>query len=256
MKVIKETGMTRIFPVLLIVLSFAFISGCLQDKNDKMQEITISAAVSLREALMEIGDEFQKKNPEVRIFFNFASSGTLERQIELGASVDVFASASQKEMDLLEEKGLILKGTRTNFTRNKLVIIAPSGLTIEDLKSSEVKKIAIGNPETVPAGRYARTLLENSGMYEELKPKFILAENVRQVLDYVERGEVDAGFVYFSDTKKSSETVSEINDTLYPPVVYPVGIINDSKKLEISKKFIEYMMSDEAQSILYRHGFN
>lgn len=213
----------------------------------------VSAAVSLSDALKDIGVEFQKKNPEVKIYFNFGASGTLEKQIEQGASVDVFASASQKEMDLLEEKGLIIKATRINFTRNKLVIIAPSRLTVEELKSLD--KIAIGNPKTVPAGQYAKAFMENAGVYEVLQPKIIFAENVRQVLDYVERREVDAGFVYFSDTLKSNMSVSSINDSLYPPIVYPVSVVQDSRKLEIGRQFIEYIKSDEGQTILHKHGF-
>ncbi len=241
--------------LLLIILSFALISGCLQDKSNKTQEITVSAAISLQDALKDIGEEFQKKHPEVKIYFNFGASGTLEKQIEQGAPVDIFASASPKEMDTLEEKGLVLKSTRTNFAKNRLVIVSPSKLTIEELMDKNVKRIAIGDPKTVPAGRYAMTYLENAGAYETLKPKLVFAENVRQVLDYVERGEADAGFVYFSDTLKSNMAVSGINDTLYPPVVYPVAVINDSRNLEISKQFIGYIISDEGQTILHRYGF-
>ncbi|TAN46519.1 MAG: molybdate ABC transporter substrate-binding protein, partial [Candidatus Methanoperedens sp.] len=201
----------------------------------------------------DIGAEFQKNHPEVKVNFNFGASGVLEKQIEQGAPVDLFASASQEEMNLLEEKGLIIKSTRTNFTRNKLVIIAPSSLTIEELKNLD--KIATGDPKTVPAGRYAQTFLENAGVYELLKPKLIFAENVRQVLDYVERGEVDAGFVYFSDTIKSNMSVSSINDSLYPPIVYPVAVINDSKQPAISRQFIEYLQGNEGQTILKKYGF-
>jgi molybdate transport system substrate-binding protein len=245
--------MDRKFLLLLIVLLFIFTSGCVQDKKDKTQEITVSAAISLQDALKDIGEEFQKNHPEVRIYFNFGASGTLEKQIEQGASVDIFASASQKEMDSLDEKGLIIKATRTNFTRNKLVIIAPSKLTIEGLKTLD--KIAIGDPKTVPAGLYAQSFLENAGIYEMLKPKLIFAENVRQVLDYVKRGEVDAGFVYFSDTLKSNMSVSSINDSLYPPIVYPIAVIRDSQQSAISRQFIEYIQSDEGQTILHRYGF-
>jgi molybdate transport system substrate-binding protein len=245
----------KISLLLLIILSFTLTSGCLQDKSNKTQEITVSAAISLSDALKDIGEGFQKKHPEVKIYFNFGASGTLEKQIEQGASVDIFASASQNEMALLEEKGLIFKASRTNFTGNKLVMISPSRLTFEGLKSLD--RIAIGNPKTVPAGLYARTFLENVGMYEVIKPKLIFAENVRQVLDYVERGEVDAGFVYFSDTLtlKSNMSVSSINDSLYPPVVYPIAIVQDSQKPEVSGQFIEYIKSDEGQTILHKHGF-
>lgn len=203
--------------------------------------------------MKDAGEQFQKNHPEVKINFNFAASGILETQIEQGASVDIFASASQKEIDLLEEKGLIVRSTRTNFTTNKLVIIAPSRLTVEELKNLD--KIAIGDPKTVPAGRYAQTFLENAGIYEMLKFKLIFAENVRQVLYYVEREEVDAGFVYLSDTLKSNMTVSPINESLYPQIVYPIAVINDSRQPEISRQFIDYLQSNEGQTILKKYGF-
>jgi molybdate transport system substrate-binding protein len=242
---------------LLTIFLIAAASGCLSEnpKDTAPVEITFSAAVSLQDALKDIGEEFQKKHPEVKIYFNFGASGTLEKQIEQGASVDIFASASHKEMDMLEEKGLLFESTRTDFAKNRLVVIAPSILTIEELKDKKVRIIAIGDPKTVPAGRYAMTFLENAGAYETLRPKLVFAENVRQVLDYVERGEVDAGFVYFSDTSKSNMTVSEINDNLYPPIVYPIAVIHDSQNLEISKQFIEYIRSDEGQTVLHRYGF-
>lgn len=245
----------HLITIFLIATVVAAASGCLSEKpkDNKPVEITVSAAASLQDAMKDIGAEFQKNHPEVKVNFNFGASGVLEKQIEQGASVDLFASASQKEIDLLEEKGLIVRSTRTNFTRNKLVIIAPFRLTIEELKNLD--KIATGDPKTVPAGRYAQTFLENAGFYEMLKPKLIFAENVRQVLDYVERGEVDAGFVYFSDTLKSNMSVSPINDSLYPPIVYPIAVINDSQQPAVSRQFIEYIQSNEGQTILKKYGF-
>ncbi|HEY9247382.1 MAG TPA: molybdate ABC transporter substrate-binding protein, partial [Candidatus Methanoperedens sp.] len=190
--------------VFLIAAMIAAVSGCLSEKsiNNQPVEITVSAASSLSDAFKDLGTKFQKNHPDVTVNFNFGASGILQKQIEQGAPVDIFASASQLEIESLDGKGLIIKDTRTNFTRNKLVIIAPSKLTIEELKS--LNKIAICDPKTAPAGRYAQEFLENAGLYETLKPKLIFAENVRQALDYVERKEVDAGFVYFSDTLKSN----------------------------------------------------
>lgn len=241
--------------IFVIAAVAAAASCCISEKpvDNKPVEITISAAASLQDAMMEAGEQFQKKYPEVEIDFNFAASGVLEKQIEQGAPVDLFASAAQEEMNVLEEKGLIIRSTRTNFTKNKLVILAPSRLTTEDLKSLD--KIAIGDPTTVPAGRYAQTFLENADMYEMLKPRLIFAEHVRQVLDYVERVEVDAGFVYFSDTLKSNLSVSPVNDSLYPPIVYPIAVINDSQQPAISRQFIEYIQSNDGRIIFQKYGF-
>ncbi len=241
--------------IFLIAAMIAAVSGCLSGKsiNNQPVEITVSAASSLSDAFKDVGTEFQKNHPDVKVNFNFGASGTLEKQIEQGAPVDTFAGASQLEMDSLDGKGLIIRDTRTNFTRNKLVIIAPSNLTIEELKG--LNKIAIGNPKTVPAGRYAQAFLENAGIYEMMKPKLIFAENVRQVLDYVERGEVDAGFVYYSDTLKSNMSVFPINESLYPSIVYPIAVINDSQQPAIARQFIEYIQSNEGQTILHKYGF-
>jgi molybdate transport system substrate-binding protein len=255
----------QLITIFFIVAIVAAASGCLSEKTSDIKtteikttdikpvEIMFSAASSLQDVMKDAGEQFQKIHPEVKINFNFAASGVLEKQIEQGAPVDIFASASQKEIDLLVGKGLIIKSTRINFTRNKLVIIAPSSLTIEQLKSLD--KIAVGDPKTVPAGLYAQTFMENAGIYEIMKPKLIPAENVRQVLDYVERKEVDAGFVYLSDTLKSNMTVSPINESLYPQIVYPIAVINDSKQPEISRQFIDYLQSNEGQTILKKYGF-
>lgn len=233
---------------LLIIITMAVISGCVA--NDDREELTISAAISLSDVMREVGDAFQKDHPEIRLYFNFGASGTLMRQIEQGASVDVFASASQDEMDTLESKGLIIPKTRTNFTKNRLVIVAPLKVSVEDLKNPLVKSIAMGNPKTVPAGRYAKIMLEDAGEYENLQPKFIIAENVRQVLDYVELGEVDAGFVYWSDTLKSDLVVSGIESG--PEIIYPVAAVQDK---EAARQFIAYLLSEDGQSILRNHGF-
>lgn len=244
--------------LLTIFLTAAMISaasGCLSEKpkDNKPVEITVSAASSLSDAFKDLGTEFQKNHPEVKINFNFVGSGILQKQIEQGAPVDIFASASQLEIDSLDGMGLIDKSTRKNFTRNKLVIIAPTSLTIEELIN--VDKIAMGDPKTVPVGRYAQAFLENVGVYELLKPKLILAANVRQVLDYVERGEVDAGFVYFSDTLKNNMSFSPIDDSLYSPIVYPIAVVKSSQQSAISRQFIEYTMSNEGQTILLKYGF-
>ncbi len=241
--------------IFLIITAIVAASGCLSEKqqDNKPVEITVSAASSLSDAFKDLGTEFQKNHPDVKINFNFGASGILQKQIEQGAPVDIFASASPLEIDSLDGKGLIIKDTRVNFTRNKLVIIAPSNLTIEGLKS--LNKIAIGDPKTVPAGRYAQAFLENAGIYEMVKPKLIFAENVRQVLDYVERGEVDAGFVYYSDTLKSNMSVSPVDESLYPPIIYPIAVINNSQQPAISRQFIEYVQSNEGQTILRKYGF-
>ena len=241
--------------ITMAVLSFLLLSGCLAGNKENTNEITISAAISLSSAFRDIGEAFQTEHPDVRLYFNFGASGTLMRQIEQGAEVDVFASASRKEMDSLDAKGLIITPTRTNFSKNRLVIIAPSLLEPGKLLNPDVERIAIGNPKTVPAGYYAKTFLLNTGLYDTIKPKLVFAENVRQVMNYVELGAVDAGFVYLSDTHDSGFTVSAVNDSLYPEIIYPVAVIQGSDNTDTAKEFIKYVLSDKGQTILHKHGF-
>ncbi len=225
------------------------------------QELIVSAAASLTNAFPEIGKLFDKQHPGTKVIFNFAASGPLLRQIAQGAPVDVFASADQKTMDQAQEKGLIVPASRKNFVSNTLVLIMPekSGLSLaalQNLALPEVKRVALGNPETVPVGRYTREALTQAGLWETLKPKFIYGESVRQVLDYVSRGEVDAGFVFATDAaiaKGKVNTVAAVQG--HQPIIYPVALVAASPKKVLAQSFLGLVMSPEAQEILQRYGF-
>jgi molybdate transport system substrate-binding protein len=225
------------------------------------QELTVSAAASLTNAFPEIGKHFESANPGTKVHFNFAASGPLLQQIEQGAPVDVFASADQKTMDQAKEKNLILDGSRKDFVSNKLVLIAPttSKLPItglQDLSSKDVSKIALGNPETVPAGRYTREVLTNEGLWESLSAKFIPGDSVRQVLDYVSRGEVDAGFVFATDAAVAKDKVRIIATMeKHKPILYPIAVVVATSKKELSQRFIDMVLSREGQEILSKYGF-
>ena len=189
------------------------------------QELIVSAAASLTNAFQDVGKKFEAANPGVKVIFNFAASGPLLQQIEGGAPVDVFASADQKTMDQAKEKRLILDESRKDFAGNQLVLIVPAGSKAlvkgaRDLAGHEVIRVALGKPETVPVGRYTQEALTNAGLWETLTPKFIYGDSVRQVLDYVARGEVDAGFVFATDAaiaKDKVRVVAVIED--HQPVV-------------------------------------
>jgi len=224
------------------------------------QEIIVSAASSLRDAFIETGKGFEKENPGIRVIFNFAASGVLVQQIAGGAPVDVFASADEASMDLAEKKGLILKSSRRNFARNSLVLVVPeaSALDIKGLRNlagNNVSRIAMGNPETVPAGRYARDILKENGHWDVLVKKFIYTNNVRQALDYVSRNEVDAGFVYTTDAvvaKGKVRTVSVLKGKR--PAVYPIALTAASRQGGTGKKFIEFVLGKGEASLL-KYGF-
>lgn len=226
-------------------------------------EIIVSAAMSLKNAFEEIGMLYKRKNRDTKVIFNFGPSGDLIRQIESGAPVDVFASASLKEMDELEKKGLIVSGSRLNFAANTLVLVVPRGpqkqtRSFSDLKAVTVKRIAVGNPKTVPAGRYAEEIFRYFGLSDRIKDKLIFAGNVRQVLDYIVRDEVDAGVVYKTDALSQPaevEVVAEAPDAAHEPTFYPIAAVKDTKNGGAAKAFISLVASVEGKRILGKYGF-
>jgi molybdate transport system substrate-binding protein len=259
-KVAKLFEMRRFFIVLICFVGLVFIPEITAQAT---YEITISAAISLKNAFEDIGRIFQERNPGGRLLFNFGASGDLARQIEAGAPVDVFASAAQKDMDNLDQKDMIIKGTRKDFAGNSVVLIIPTKSTIHltsfnDLRRGEIQKIAIGNPKTGPAGRYAEEVLRYFNLWDGIKDRLIFAENVRQVLDYVARGEVDAGMVYSTDAlvrAKEVRIVAEAPEQSHRPVVYPIAVVKGSKKESLAKEFISVVTSKEGKKVLEKYGF-
>ncbi len=249
--------------VVCVVAALAFfgLSWMGPSRASAEQELIVSAAASLTNAFQEVGRKFEKANPGIKFVPNFAASGALLQQIEKGAPVDVFASADQKTMDQANEKKLILPETRKNFASNGLVLILPAGSKApikspQDLNANEVTKVAIGNPDTVPAGRYAQEVLKNEGLWEKLSPKFIPAASVRQVLDYVTRGEVDAGFVYSTDAVIAGDKV-QVVATLgkHKPILYPTAVVAATQKKDLARRFIDFVLSKEGQETLSKFGF-
>ena len=217
--------------------------------------------MSLKDAFSEIGQLNEQRN-NVKVHFNFGASGALQKQIETGAPVDVFASAGAKQMDELATKQLIIASSRTDFVRNVLVLVEPTNssaiASFADLTKPEVKKIAVGNPKTVPAGQYTEQTLNKLKLLPDIQSKLIYAEDVRQVLDYVVRGEVDAGVVYSSDVLSAGTKVKEVGrapEDSHDPIFYPIAIVKDSKRKDAAQKFIDLVLSAEGQSILAKHGF-
>lgn len=224
-------------------------------------DLTVSAAASLTNAFQELKPLFEKANPGVNVLFNFAASGPLLKQIEAGAPVDVFASADQETMDQAASKKLMAEGTRKDFVANSLVMITPSDSKLglrqaKDLAGASVARIAVGNPDSVPVGRYTRDSLAKDGLYETLKPKFVLGESVRQVLDYVSRGEVQAGFVYMTDAMIAKDKVA-VAATMggHAPITYPVAVVAASVHKDMGAKFVSFVLSAEGQAVLAKYGF-
>lgn len=224
-------------------------------------EITVSAAASLKDAFQTIAQHYQKQYPQDKIKLNTAASGVLLQQLARGAPVDVFATADQITMNKAAQQNLIQPSTRRNFARNTLVLITPKNSPnhlnkLHDLQQIGVKKIAIGKPDSVPAGKYAQDALNHTKLFNPLKPKYIYTQNVRQALDYVSRGEVDAGFVYRTDAQLR-QTALKIAAEIPTPtsVVYPIALTQHSKNTAAAQRFTQYILSEQGQSVLRRYGF-
>jgi molybdate transport system substrate-binding protein len=246
---------SRIAAVALLVLCLPAVA--------RAQEMTLSVAISMKEAVETLGRQFTRSHSGVTLRYNFGASGELQKQIEAGAPVDLFIAAGQRQMDELQQKGLIDIATRRVFARNVLVVIKPAGSTLDitkpaDLTNAKVQRIVIGNPKTVPVGQYAEESLKSVGLWDPLQPKLVLAENVRQTLDYVARGEVEAGFVYTTDLAVRGSQVAEAfrpGEDTYRPVTYPTAVVKASKHPAPAQAFIGLLVSKDGQATLAKLGF-
>jgi molybdate transport system substrate-binding protein len=223
--------------------------------------LTVSAAASLTNAFNEIGPAFEAANPGHKVQFNYGASGALLQQIAKGAPVDVFASADQETMDQAQSQNLVQPAQRRNFVSNTLVVVVPAAggkavTGLADLSQAAFQRIAIGLPASVPVGRYTKGVLEASGQWSAIEPKMIGANNVRQALDYVARGEVDAGFVYATDAALMPGKVKvALTVPTGTPIVYPVAPLAGSANAALAQRFVEYLSSGPAQAVLVKYGF-
>jgi molybdate transport system substrate-binding protein len=224
-------------------------------------ELLVQAAVSLADAMKEIGAAYEKESGD-KLQSNFGASSLLARQIEQGAPADLFFSADEAKMDDLEKKGLLLPATRRSLLSNLLVIIVATSSTLapkspSDLTKPEYKKLALAEPQTVPAGIYAREYLQKLGLWDAIKDKVVPTENVRAALAAVESGNLEAAFVYKTDAliSKKVKTAVEIPANEGPKISYPVAVLKSSREPERAKKFAEYLGGPEARSIFERFGF-
>ncbi|TKC16791.1 molybdate ABC transporter substrate-binding protein [Robertmurraya kyonggiensis] len=258
--------MKRIVSLFMTVLVLAFImTACSNNgqSNAKKEavELTISAAASLQDALTEITTNFNKKYPDIKINYNFGASGALQQQISQGAPVDLFFSAAEDKFYKVVDEGLIKTDQSIDLVGNEIVLIVPEDSNqeinaFEDLVNAD--KISIGTPESVPAGKYAQETLTNSNLWNDFEGKIVYAKDVRQVLTYVETGNVDAGIVYKTDALISSKVkiVSTADSNTHGPIIYPVGIIKNSDHLQEAELFYEYLQSEEAMNTFNKFGFS
>ncbi len=224
-------------------------------------EITVSAAASLTNAFREVAQRYEAQHVDRKVLLNFGGSGALLQQIAKGAPVDVFASADQETMDKAQQQGLVAATERHNFASNALVVVVPADSTLPlkaltDLKKTSVQRIAIGNPASVPVGRYTMLALKKAGLQNALREKTINTQNVRQSLDYVTRGEVDAGFVYATDAGIAADKIRiAFTVPLNTTILYPIALTRSSTNPDEARAFVQYVLSPEGQTILARFGF-
>ncbi|UAJ74328.1 molybdate ABC transporter substrate-binding protein [Synechocystis sp. PCC 7339] len=224
--------------------------------------LTVSAAASLQNAIAALDPVFESTHPNIRVDYNFAASSTLQQQIEQGADVDLFISAASKQMDRLQAKSLIDKDSRRNLLSNRLALIVPQDSTLnikafEQLTDASIRRIAMGEPRSVPAGQYAEEVFLNLGILPQLQPKFVYGNSVRSVFSAVESGNADAGVVYVTDAQISNRvrTVAIAPKHLHAPIVYPIALIMASAHPEAARTYAEFLASPAAQEVFIQYGF-
>lgn len=256
--------MNRIWSYVLRIVTLAFIATAVLlpvDTAACAEEILVSAAASLTDALNDIGRLYgQKSKDSVR--FNFGPSSGLARQIEEGAPADIFFSADLAQMDALEKKNLLEPGTRKHLLSNQLVIIVPadSKLAIsspKDLVKSEVKKIALAEPSSVPVGVYSKKYLSDEGLRNQVDSKVVPVQDVRATLAAVESGNVEAGFVYKTDAavSKKVKIAYEVPIEKGPKIIYPLAIVKESKHKAAARDFLTYLQSVAGKEAFKKYGF-
>jgi molybdate transport system substrate-binding protein len=256
--------MKRIIFLTAILLGIILLSGCAVNspkEQAKNTEIFVSAAVSMKDALTEIQGVYEGNDPNIKLRYNFGGSGALQKQIEQGAPADIFLSAGKSQMDALESKGLIIPESRSNLVGNQLVLIVPLNSSKvnrpEDLIRGDIIKVAMGSPESVPAGKYAKETLNFLQLWNPIQPKLVYTEDVSQVLRYAETGNVDAGIVYQSDAKSSNKVrvVTVFSNDSHSPIEYPIALLKNGSNKKEAEDFLKYLKSSEAKKVFEKYGF-
>ena len=249
----------------VMVLSLSLLAGCGSSDDtatEEKAEVTVLAAASLTDALDEIIEEYEKDS-ENTITPSYAGSGDLVQQIQGGAPCDIFVSASKSNMDDLEKDDLIDTDTRKDLLGNTLTLVATAekkdDVSMDNLTSDKVESIAIGEVETVPAGKYATQVFDNMKITDDIKDKIVYAKDVRAVLNYVETGDADCGFVYKTDALTMDDekgvVIGDVDESLHDPIVYPAAIMKDAPQADAAADFYEFMQGDFAKEVFEKYGF-
>ncbi len=258
---------------LIMTLAMFIMTGCgeksdeggmtSKDSSKEPVELHIAAAASLTDVMKELAADYEKEHSNVKITFNFGSSGALQQAIENGGQTDIFFSAAQKQMDALEKSDNLANDTRTDLLINKIVLIVPADSTknlkdFNDLTRDDIQHIALGEPKGVPVGQYSEEILTKLNILDAVKAKAVYGSDVRQVLSWVESGEADCGVVYATDAAVSGDKIKiicEAPEGSHKPVIYPVAIIKDSKHMDEDKDFLKFVTSDKGKAAFEKYGF-
>ncbi|WP_417221936.1 molybdate ABC transporter substrate-binding protein [Achromobacter spanius] len=245
----------RALPALALALSALWMPGA------QAADLVVSAAASLTNAFKDVAQAYEKEHPDTKVVLNFGASDVLLQQILKGAPADVYASADQKAMDKAVEEKAVKPASRVDFAANQVVLIVPADskaniTTLKDLSRDDIKRVAYGNPASVPVGRYTQGALEAAGLWNAVQAKGMLAQNVRQSLAYVSRGEVDAGFVFATDAAIMPDKVKvAVRVPSQTPVTYPIAVTAREEAAAEAERFVAYVLSPAGQKILARYGF-
>ncbi|MDF5711670.1 MAG: molybdate ABC transporter substrate-binding protein [Nostoc sp. S4] len=253
--------------LLLITIVLIFLFGQTQNllvtsaQQSITVTLTVSAGAGLKPLLEDIQKVYKHTAPHLNINYNFAASGVLTRQIEQGARIDIIISASSENMNELQHQGLLLENTRRNLVKSRVALIAPessSGISsFQDLTKPIVKKIAIGEPRSVPLGMYAEEVFKYLGISQQVKSKLVYARSALEIINFVATGNVDVGIVHDTNVKASSQVkIIEIApEASHSPVVYPVAILKNSKNLMAAKSFVQFLFSEQAKVLYRKYGY-
>lgn len=264
-------NLTRYLVALLVLLLTLGTVGCskatqsTQPASQQVQKVTltVSAAASLKDAMNEVIANYAKAHADVTITPNYGASGALEQQIENGADADIFISAAVKQIDQLKAKDLILTDTAKNLLGNQLVLVVPkeSKIDLKDFQGvtgDNVKKLALGEFKSVPAGQYAEEVFKKLNILDQATKKAVFGKDVKSVLAWVESGEADAGVVYATDAKISTKAkvVAVAAEDTHSPIVYPAAVIKTSKNADAAKAFLAYLSGEQAKTVFEKYGFS
>ena len=264
----KNMLIISIVAIVVVIGATSVVSAGLFDflgsnSNLDGQEVNLAAAASLKNVYDEkLIPMFKEKYPGVKVTPTYASSGDLQSQIENGLQADVFMSAANKQMNKLADEGLVDNKTNVQFLENKVVLIVPKDSTANITSFDDLKKvngtIAIGDPESVPAGQYAKEAMTNLGIWNDTESKLSLGTDVTAVLNQVAQGSADCGIVYSTDAKSNDgvKVVCEApDDALKTPVIYPVAQLTNSTHPDAAKAFMDFLQTKEAKDIFVEYGF-